>query len=68
MTTYQLAHEGELLESTKLCIGAIIQPLASLQPGEEGIHVVDPGSTGMLRCPRCRGYVNPFFKFIEGRS
>lgn len=68
MTTYEMAKDAELIDSTKLCIGAVIQPLAALQPGEEPIHLVDPGSEGILRCGRCRGYVNPGFKFIDGGS
>lgn len=68
LTTYQMANEAELLDATKLCIGAVIQPLAALQPGEEAIHTVDPGPNGILRCDRCRAYVNPFFKFTDGGS
>lgn len=65
LTTNNIADDADLIESTKLCIGAIIQPLADMAPGEEAIRIVDYPE-GPLRCDRCRGYVNPFFKFIDG--
>lgn len=64
MTVNHIAHEAELMESTKLCIGAIIQPLAALAPDEEPIQVVN-NSDGPVRCKQCRAYVNPFFKWVD---
>jgi protein transport protein SEC24 len=45
----------------------IICPMA----GDEGISnenvpVVDFGSTGIVRCKRCRTYINPFVVWNEG--
>jgi protein transport protein SEC24 len=52
------------MDSTKLCIGAVMQPLAELGPQEEEIAVVrHPG--GPIRCKRCRTYMNPFMEFVE---
>lgn len=64
LTTNNIAADGELMDSTKLCVGAILQPLADLAPGEEEIPVIDYPE-GPLRCQRCRAYVSSFFKFIE---
>jgi protein transport protein SEC24 len=64
LTTNNIAHESELIDSTKLCIGAIIQPLANIGDGEENIPVVSY-PTGPVRCSRCMAYINPFFQFIE---
>jgi protein transport protein SEC24 len=64
LTTNHFAAESELIDQTKLCIGAIIQPLAPLGDGEEPISVIDYPN-GPLRCSRCMAYVNPFFQFID---
>ena len=65
LTTNQIAHEQELIDTTKLSIGAIIQPLAPLGDGEEAVPVIDY-ATGPVRCGRCMAYVNPFFQFVDG--
>jgi len=64
LTTNNVPHDNELVDSTKLCVGAILQPLANLGPDEEPIRVVERPQ-GPVRCSRCRCYVNPFFKFID---
>jgi protein transport protein SEC24 len=43
-----------------------MQPLANLGRDEEPVPVVDFGAPGPLRCGRCKAYVNPFFKFVDG--
>ncbi len=63
VSTNKIANEGELIDQTKLCIGAIIQPLAELPHGEEQPRVVDTGTNGPIRCGTCRAYINPFFEF-----
>jgi protein transport protein SEC24 len=65
LTTNNIAHEPELIDTTKLCIGAVIQPLAPLAEGEEAVPVIDYVS-GPVRCGRCMAYVNPFFQFTDG--
>ncbi|KAJ1933591.1 COPII subunit, partial [Kickxella alabastrina] len=52
----------KLLKKTKLPFGLIITPFKSLEQGEEPIPVVSE----IVRCRRCRTYVNPFVQFIEG--
>eukprot|EP00471_Norrisiella_sphaerica_P013526 CAMPEP_0184498410 /NCGR_PEP_ID=MMETSP0113_2-20130426/38873_1 /TAXON_ID=91329 /ORGANISM="Norrisiella sphaerica, Strain BC52" /LENGTH=983 /DNA_ID=CAMNT_0026885903 /DNA_START=79 /DNA_END=3030 /DNA_ORIENTATION=- len=69
MSTNYIANEAELVEQTKLCIGAIIQPLAELGEGEETPPVRDFGEDGPIRCNKCRAYINPFFRFVDnGKS
>ncbi|KAL7114466.1 hypothetical protein ACP275_04G122500 [Erythranthe tilingii] len=46
-------------------LALLVQPLALPHPSEEPIHVVDFGESGPVRCSRCKGYVNPFVKFID---
>ncbi|KAJ3106424.1 DNA mismatch repair protein msh6 [Phlyctochytrium planicorne] len=65
-TTYQVPCTEDLLKSSVLPLGVIIQPLAELEPHEAPVKVVDFGEAGPVRCRRCRGYVNPFFRFIDG--
>ena len=47
-----------------LPIGAVIQPLAN--PPEMPVPLVNFGQTGVVRCRRCRTYVNAYVKFIDG--
>eukprot|EP00467_Chlorarachnion_reptans_P000717 CAMPEP_0114501530 /NCGR_PEP_ID=MMETSP0109-20121206/8545_1 /TAXON_ID=29199 /ORGANISM="Chlorarachnion reptans, Strain CCCM449" /LENGTH=964 /DNA_ID=CAMNT_0001679261 /DNA_START=150 /DNA_END=3044 /DNA_ORIENTATION=- len=69
MSTNYVANEADLVEQTKLCIGAIIQPLAELGEEEEEVPFRDFGKEGPIRCKNCRAYVNAFFRFIDnGRS
>ena len=45
-----------------LPIGCMVRPLI---PGEK-VPVAQFGSTGIVRCRRCRTYINPFVQFIDG--
>jgi len=47
-----------------LPVGAIIQPMARV--GNAEVPVVNFGSTGVVRCRRCRTYINPFVAFLDG--
>jgi protein transport protein SEC24 len=66
LTTNLIACTEELLKRSCLPFGLVLQPLADLDPREAPIQVVDFGESGPLRCNRCKGYVNPFFQFIDG--
>jgi len=57
---------SDALHSTGLPLGLVLQPLASLQPGELEIPVLDFGEVGPPRCHRCRAYINPFMVFRSG--
>lgn len=67
MTTNSIGINAEIVESTKLSIGAVLQPLAPLAPGESPIPIIDYPS-GPVRCNRCMAYVNAGFQFIDGGS
>jgi protein transport protein SEC24 len=52
--------------SSRIPLGVVCKPLA----GDEGltnekIEVVDFGSTGIVRCKRCRTYINPFVSWVD---
>ncbi|KAI8324738.1 hypothetical protein GQ54DRAFT_295911 [Martensiomyces pterosporus] len=52
----------KLLKKTKLPFGLVITPFKSQEQGEEPIPVVNE----IVRCRRCRTYINPFVQFVEG--
>ncbi|KAJ1729347.1 COPII subunit [Coemansia sp. Benny D160-2] len=52
----------KLLKKTKLPFGLIITPFKTQEPGEEQI----PTAPEIVRCRRCRAYINPFVQFVEG--
>ncbi|KAJ1800630.1 COPII subunit [Coemansia sp. RSA 2399] len=52
----------KLLKKTKLPFGMIITPFKTPDEGEEPI----PTATEIVRCRRCRTYINPFVLFVEG--
>ncbi|KAJ9145480.1 Transporter sec24 [Pleurostoma richardsiae] len=66
LTLNNIPATAEGLKSTGLPLGLMLQPLASLQPGELEIPVLDFGDAGPPRCHRCRAYINPFMMFRSG--
>lgn len=66
LTLNNVPASAELLASTALPLGMVLQPLAKLAPGEQPVPVLDFGETGPPRCRRCRAYVNPFMVFKSG--
>lgn len=65
LTSYQIPASNDLVESTRLSIGAIITPLCMPGPGESPVPVVDMGEGGPIRCSRCHAYLNAFSSFTE---
>ncbi|KAF9185975.1 COPII coat Sec23p-Sfb3p heterodimer component [Haplosporangium sp. Z 767] len=66
MTTYNIPNSEDLLETSKLPMGLVIQPLAKLRADEAPIETVDFGDEGPARCRRCKAYINPFMIFTSG--
>ena len=66
LTLNNIPSTSEALSATALPLGLVLQPLASLQAGEEAIPVLDFGEAGPPRCRRCRAYINPFMTFRSG--
>jgi protein transport protein SEC24 len=66
LTMTHLPSSQEILTSTGLPLGLVIQPLAPLQEGEKEIPILDFGEVGPPRCRRCRAYINPFMQFKSG--
>ncbi|XP_015887569.3 protein transport protein SEC24 C [Ziziphus jujuba] len=64
-TINQIPCTGDLLTTSGMPLALLVQPFALPHPSEEPIHVVDFGESGPVRCSRCKGYINPFMKFID---
>ena len=57
---------GGMVAKAGLPFGLAVHPLAE-GPGSMGrIPVVNFGPAGVIRCKKCRAYVNPFVRFLDG--
>ena len=63
MTSNAIPNSAELKKRWALPFGALIHPMA--KPNEP-VPVVNFGSAGVVRCRRCRTYINPYVGFIDG--
>ncbi|XP_052179590.1 protein transport protein Sec24-like At4g32640 [Diospyros lotus] len=64
-TINQIPCTVDLLTTSGMQLALMVQPMALPNPSEEPIQVVDFGESGPVRCSRCKGYINPFMKFID---
>ncbi|GJW98355.1 transport protein Sec24-like protein [Tanacetum coccineum] len=64
-TINQIACTTDLLTTSGMQLALLVQPLALPHPSEEPIQIVDFGESGPVRCSRCKGYINPFMKFVD---
>ncbi|KAL9265088.1 transport protein SEC24 A-like protein [Drosera capensis] len=65
LTTSGMPNSQSLVSRWHLPLGAVVCPLAESPEGEE-VPIVNFASTGIIRCRRCRTYVNPYVTFSEG--
>lgn len=54
-----------MAQHLKFPLGCVVSPLSG---DPENIPVVNFGSAGVIRCKRCRTYINPFVQFVDGGS
>ena len=66
LTLNNIPSSSDALNTIALPLGLVLQPLATIQPGEQPIPVLDFGEQGPPRCRRCRTYINPFMTFRSG--
>ncbi|KAJ0244362.1 Protein transport protein Sec24-like [Hirschfeldia incana] len=64
LTTSAIPNSQSLASRWHLPLGAVVCPLAEAPEGEE-VPLVDFGSCGIIRCRRCRTYVNPYVTFAD---
>ncbi|KAF9920723.1 COPII subunit [Linnemannia zychae] len=55
---------SQLLTKSRLPFGLVITPYRSVKEGDDPVPVVSDSI--IARCRRCRTYINPFVKFVEG--
>ncbi|MCO5549252.1 hypothetical protein L7F22_002719 [Adiantum nelumboides] len=64
LTCTSLPNSQSLAARWHLPLGAVAHPLAQAPENEE-VPVIDFGSSGIIRCRRCRTYINPFAVFTD---
>ncbi|KAG6429131.1 hypothetical protein SASPL_107170 [Salvia splendens] len=64
LTTSGIPNSQSLASRWHLSLGAVVCPLAEAPAGEE-VPVVNFATTGIIRCKRCRTYVNPYVSFTD---
>ena len=64
LTVNQLPPSKSSRASTKLPFGVVLQPMKDPQVGS--IPVVNFGAVGIVRCRKCRAYINPYVVFTDG--
>lgn len=71
LTSKYIPSNAALAHATKVPMGAIIRPLApycdetSTVEDDEDVPVIQPGAAGIIRCKRCRTYINAFVTWLE---
>ncbi|CAJ1977875.1 unnamed protein product [Sphenostylis stenocarpa] len=65
LTTSGMPNTQSLCSRWHLPLGAVVCPLAE-SPDAEEVPIVNFAATGIVRCRKCRTYVNPYVKFTEG--
>ena len=65
-TLYTIPATEELLNTSFLPFGLVIQPMCDPDHTDTPIPLADCGSVGPVRCDRCKAYINPFFIFSQG--
>ncbi|XP_021738849.1 protein transport protein Sec24-like At3g07100 [Chenopodium quinoa] len=65
LTTSAIPNSHSLASRWHLPLGAVVSPLAEASEGEE-VPILNFGSAGIIRCRRCRTYVNPYVTFTDG--
>lgn len=66
LSLHQIPVSADLLTTSGMPLAVSVQPLALPDPAEDPIQVVDFGEMGPVRCKKCKAYMNPFMRFIDG--
>jgi protein transport protein SEC24 len=63
----KVIHSQGIAQQCRFPLGVVCHPMAGEGEGGEGseVEVVDFGSTGIVRCKRCRTYINPFVSWVD---
>jgi len=64
-TAGKLPQTAVMANTSKIPLGAVLRPLAPDGPDDPPVDTVEPGSAGIVRCKRCRTYINAFCSWSE---
>lgn len=65
-TLWQQPTSADIRHTSQMAMQVICSPMAT-QPAEEmPLQVVDMGAAGPVRCARCKAYMCPLMKFVDG--
>jgi len=65
-TVGKIVNSQAAATNTRIPLGLVCKPMAGdVGIENEEIEVVDFGSTGIVRCKRCRTYINPFVTWAD---
>ncbi|XP_020586666.1 protein transport protein Sec24-like At3g07100 [Phalaenopsis equestris] len=64
LTTHALPSSQSLLARWHLPLGIVLHPLAEVPDGDE-VPIVNFGLVGIVRCRRCRTYINAYVTFTD---
>eukprot|EP00547_Thalassionema_nitzschioides_P004459 CAMPEP_0194202452 /NCGR_PEP_ID=MMETSP0156-20130528/2463_1 /TAXON_ID=33649 /ORGANISM="Thalassionema nitzschioides, Strain L26-B" /LENGTH=1220 /DNA_ID=CAMNT_0038927941 /DNA_START=99 /DNA_END=3761 /DNA_ORIENTATION=+ len=64
-TTGSIPISAGLQNSSKVPIGGVITPMAIPDNEDDEVDTVQPGNSGIIRCKRCRTYINAFVSWLE---
>lgn len=64
-TTSKIPQTSAIANACKVPLGGVLRPLAPVADDEEEVDTVQPGSAGIIRCKRCRTYINAFVHWVE---
>lgn len=65
-TIGKIVNSQSVANASRLPLGAVIQPMCGdVGDRNSEIDVIDFGSTGIVRCKRCRSYINPYVAWMD---
>jgi len=65
MTINAIPATQSLLTKSSIPLGVIVHPLKQSTKEDEKVPVVSFGTSTIVRCRRCRAYINPFVAFTD---
>lgn len=69
MTCDKVPATSNIAMQSKVPLGGVVRPLAPCGPDDDEIPTIQPGTAGIIRCKRCRTYINAFVNWVDhGRS